>query len=502
MIETLQSLWGGCLVMFTPYNLLVILLGSMVGTVVGALPGLGPSAGLALMIPLTFTMNPSAGLALLMGVYMGCMFGGRITAILINTPGDAPAIVTCMDGYPLMQQGRGGFALGISAISSFLGGFFGIAVLVFLAPTIADLVINFGAPEYFMLLLMGLCTIALLAGDSIIKALLMTVVGFVIGLVGCDFVSGYTRFCYTPELLEGIDFVVVIMGMYGIGEVLYNVEHQVHLDLGKPNFKLSEYIPTRKELKQVSMPMLRGSLIGTAIGILPAAGGTIATFLAYATEKKSSKDPSRFGHGAPEGLAAPEAANNASVGGALVPLITMGIPGSGGTAILLGVFIMFGMRPGPLLMTESGDIVWSMISALLIANVFLLITNLLLIPLFVNAIRLVEKNLSVLVLALCCVGAYALNYSFFNVWLMLLFGLFGYMTKKFKMPTGPLILSVVLASSLESYFRQSLMLSKGSYSIFVTRPVSLVILLLILGTLVYSIISKQIKKRKKAAAAK
>lgn len=488
--------------MFTPYNLLVILLGSMVGTVVGALPGLGPSAGLALMIPLTFTMNPSAGLALLMGVYMGCMFGGRITAILINTPGDAPAIVTCMDGYPLMQQGRGGFALGISAISSFLGGFFGIAVLVFLAPTIADLVINFGAPEYFMLLLMGLCTIALLAGDSIIKALLMTVVGFVIGLVGCDFVSGYTRFCYTPELLEGIDFVVVIMGMYGIGEVLYNVEHQVHLDLGKPNFKLSEYIPTRKELKQVSMPMLRGSLIGTAIGILPAAGGTIATFLAYATEKKSSKDPSRFGHGAPEGLAAPEAANNASVGGALVPLITMGIPGSGGTAILLGVFIMFGMRPGPLLMTESGDIVWSMISALLIANVFLLITNLLLIPLFVNAIRLVEKNLSVLVLALCCVGAYALNYSFFNVWLMLLFGLFGYMTKKFKMPTGPLILSVVLASSLESYFRQSLMLSKGSYSIFVTRPVSLVILLLILGTLVYSIISKQIKKRKKAAEAK
>ena len=497
MIETLQSLWGGCLVMFTPYNLLVILLGSMVGTVVGALPGLGPSAGLALMIPLTFTMNPSAGLALLMGVYMGCMFGGRITAILINTPGDAPAIVTCMDGYPLMQQGRGGFALGISAISSFLGGFFGIAVLVFLAPTIADLVINFGAPEYFMLLLMGLCTIALLAGDSIIKALLMTVVGFVIGLVGCDFVSGYTRFCYTPELLEGIDFVVVIMGMYGIGEVLYNVEHQVHLDLGKPNFKLSEYIPTRKELKQVSMPMLRGSLIGTAIGILPAAGGTIATFLAYATEKKSSKDPSRFGHGAPEGLAAPEAANNASVGGALVPLITMGIPGSGGTAILLGVFIMFGMRPGPLLMTESGDIVWSMISALLIANVFLLITNLLLIPLFVNAIRLVEKNLSVLVLALCCVGAYALNYSFFNVWLMLLFGLFGYMTKKFKMPTGPLILSVVLASSLESYFRQSLMLSKGSYSIFVTRPVSLVILLLILGTLVYSIISKQIKKTEK-----
>ena len=499
MIEILVDFWGGCLSMMTPYNLLIILLGSLVGTVVGALPGLGPSAGLALMIPMTFTMNPTAGLALLMGVYMGTMFGGRITSILINTPGDAPAIVTCMDGYPLMCQGRGGFALGISAISSFLGGFFGIAVLIFLAPTIADLVISFGAPEYFMLLMLGLCTIALLAGDSIIKALFMTVIGFIIGLVGCDFVSGYTRFCYFPELLEGIDFVVVIMGMYGIGEVLHNIEHNVHLELGKPNFKLREYFPTRKELKEVSMPMLRGSLIGTVIGILPAAGGTIATFLAYATEKKVAKDPSRFGKGAPEGLASPEAANNASVGGALVPLVTMGIPGSGGTAILLGVFIMFGMRPGPLLMVESGDIVWAMIAGLFIANIFLLVSNLLMIPVFVNAIRLVEKHLSVLVLALCCVGAYALNYSFFNVWMMLVFGLFGYVTKKFKLPTGPLILSVVLASSLESYFRQSLMLSKGSYMIFVERPVSLVILLLIVGTAVYSIINNQIKKKKKAA---
>ena len=230
MIEILHDLWGGFLTNFTLYNLMVIFLGSMVGTVVGALPGLGPSAGLALMIPLTFTMESSAGLALLVGVYMGCMFGGRITAILINTPGDAPAIVTCLDGYPLMQQGRGGFALGISAISSFVGGLFGIIVLIFLAPTIASLVINFGAPEYFMLLLLGLCTIALLAGDSVVKALLMTVLGFVIGLVGCDFVSGYTSFCYTPELLEGIDFVVVIMGLYGIGEVLHKVEHQVHLN--------------------------------------------------------------------------------------------------------------------------------------------------------------------------------------------------------------------------------------------------------------------------------
>ncbi len=498
MIAILQDLWGGCLQMLTLYNLAIIMLGSMVGTVVGALPGLGPSAGLALMIPLTFTMQPASGLALLTGVYMGCMFGGRITSILINTPGDAPAIMTCQDGYPLMCQGRGGFALGISAISSFVGGTFGLIVLIFLAPTIASLVINFGAPEYFMLLLLGLCTIALLAGDSVIKALFMTAFGFLIGLVGCDFVSGYTRFCYFPELLEGVEFVVVIMGMYGIGEVLSNVENQTHLDLGKPNFKMREYLPTMKELKETSGATLRGSLIGTVIGILPAAGGTIATFLAYATEKKVAKDASKFGHGDPRGLAAPEAANNASVGGALVPLITMGIPGSGGTAIMLGVLIMFGMRPGPLLMTESGDIVWAMIAGLCMANIFLLISNLLMIPLFVNTIRLVEKNLSMLVIALCCVGAYALNYSYFNVWLMLVFGLFGFIVKKFKMPAGPLILSVVLASSLEGYFRQSLMLSKGSYMIFVTRPVSLVILILIVVTFAYGVISKRVKKSKDA----
>lgn len=496
MIAILQDLWGGCLQMLTLYNLAIIMLGSMVGTVVGALPGLGPSAGLALMIPLTFTMQPASGMALLTGVYMGCMFGGRITSILINTPGDAPAIMTCQDGYPLMCQGRGGFALGISAISSFVGGTFGLIVLIFLAPTIASLVINFGAPEYFMLLLLGLCTIALLAGDSVIKALFMTAFGFLIGLVGCDFVSGYTRFCYFPELLEGVEFVVVIMGMYGIGEVLSNVENQTHLDLGKPNFKMREYLPTMKELKETSGATLRGSLIGTVIGILPAAGGTIATFLAYATEKKVAKDASKFGHGDPRGLAAPEAANNASVGGALVPLITMGIPGSGGTAIMLGVLIMFGMRPGPLLMTESGDIVWAMIAGLCMANIFLLISNLLMIPLFVNTIRLVEKNLSMLVIALCCVGAYALNYSYFNVWLMLVFGLFGFIVKKFKMPAGPLILSVVLASSLEGYFRQSLMLSKGSYMIFVTRPVSLVILILIVVTFAYGVISKRVKKSK------
>ncbi len=496
MMETLTALAQGAVSLLTVPNLLIIALGSIVGTVVGALPGLGPSAGIALMIPLTFTLPVDQALSLLVGVYMGTMYGGRITAILINTPGDAPAIMTAADGYPMMQQGRGGQAMGLSAIASFIGGTFGLLVLIFLAPVISDLVINFGAPEYFMLMLLGLATISLLTDGSLLKAVMMTAIGFVVGMVGADYISGYVRWAFFPELLEGIDFVFVIIGMYGLGEVFFNVEQEVRLDLGKPSFKMSEYIPSGKMVKKTLPAMLRGSLIGTVVGILPGAGGTIATFLAYATEKKASKTPERFGKGAEEGLAAPEAANNASVPGALVPLLTLGIPGSGGTAIFLGVLIMFGMTPGPLLMVKSGDIVWQMIAALCMANIFLLFSNVLMIPFFVNLIRVVSKNLSPLVLVFCCVGAYALNYSFFGVWLILLFGVFGYFVKKLKYPAGPLILSVVLAPLTENYFRQSLMLSRGSYMIFLTRPVSLVIFLFIVGVAVYSVAKKYLKKAK------
>lgn len=499
MFETLSALWQGALSILTVPNMLVIALGSIVGTVVGALPGLGPSAGIALMIPLTFTLPVDQALALLVGVYMGTMYGGRITAILINTPGDAPAIMTAEDGYPMMQQGKGGLAMGLSAISSFIGGSFGLIILIFLAPTISRLVINFGAPEYFMLMLLGLATIALLAGKSILKAVMMTAVGFIIGMVGADYISGYVRWDFTPELLEGIDFVFVIIGMYGLGEVFFNVENETHLNLGKPSFKMSEFIPGLSVLKRTLPSMLRGSVIGTLVGILPGAGGTIATFLAYATEKKVSKSPERFGKGAEEGLAAPEAANNASVPGALVPLLTLGIPGSGGTAIFLGVLIMFGMQPGPLLMVKSAGIVWEMIAALCLANLFLLFSNVLMIPLFVNMIRIVEKNLSPLVLVFCCVGAYALNYNFFGVWLIVIFGVFGYFVKKLKYPAGPLILSVVLAPLTENYFRQSLMLSRGSYAIFVTRPVSLVIFLIIVGVFLYSLGKKYVFGKQKTA---
>ena len=503
MLEALHGLSSGMVDVFTTYNMLVILAGSLFGTIVGALPGLGPSAGIALMLPLSFGMPVSSALCLISGVYMGTMYGGRITSILINTPGDAPAIITALEGYPLTKNGRAGIALGISAFSSFIGGFFGLAVLVFFSPIVTRLAINFGAPEYFMLMIMGLSTIVLLAGDSVLKSIMAALFGIVVGCFGSDYVSGTVRFAFTPELIEGVDFVAMIMGLYGIGEVLINVEGAVRIKLGKPTFKLNDFIPSRREMKEIANPTLRGSIIGTLVGILPGAGGTIATFLAYATEKKLSKKPEEFGHGAIAGLASPEAANNSSVPGALIPLITLGIPGSGGTAIMLGALIMYGLQPGPLLMIQSGEVVWTMIAGLIIGNFMLLASNVLLIPIFVNIIRVVQRYLSAIVAILCVVGAYSLSYGEFDIYVMLLFGVIGYIMKKLNYPTAPLILSVVLAPLTENYFRQAMMLSQGHYSIFVTRPVSLGILLVLLGVVVLSMFSKKLgnklKKQQKSA---
>lgn len=486
----LHDLILGFAAVLSPYNLLVIFFGSMVGTVVGMLPGLGPSAGIALMIPLTLGMPKIAGLALLVGVYMGTMYGGRISSILINTPGDAPAIMTAMDGYPLMQQGRGGMALGISAIASFFGGCFGLVVLTFGAPVIAGYAIRFGSAEYFMLMVMGLSFISVLAGKSITKALLMTFLGFLVGMVGSDYVSGYSRMVFHQELIEGVDFVAVIIGLYGIGEVLFNVEKRVTVALEQPHFSLRQMFPGAQDIKKAIAPMLRGSLIGTLVGILPGAGGTTATFISYAVEKKVSKTPEKFGQGALEGLASVEGSNNASVPGALIPLLTLGIPGSGGTAIMLGALIMYGLKPGPLLMVESGDVVWATIAGLYAANFFLLISNILLIPLFISLMQIIQKRLTATVAALCLLGAVAINYTTFNVWVVVVFGVLGYLFKKLNYPTAPFILSLVLAPLTENYFRQALMLARGDFTVFFTRPISLSIFLVILGTFVFSFLKK------------
>ncbi|SFP83687.1 putative tricarboxylic transport membrane protein [Tranquillimonas alkanivorans] len=500
-MDAMSNLLMGFGDILTPFNIAIIFAAGLIGTVVGALPGLGPSAGIALMLPLTFGMPEASGLCLLTGVYMGTMYGGRITSILINAPGDAPAIITAYDGYPMMQQGRGAMALGISAFSSFIGGLFGLLVLIFLAPIIASYAIYLGAPEYFLLMATGLATVMLLAGKHLAKALLVTCFGVLVSSFGSDYVSGQIRFAFVPELIEGIDFVAIIIGLYGLGEVFYNLEKKVKLNLGKPGFRMREFIPGRSELGEAAAPTLRGSVLGTLIGIVPGAGATVATFLDYALEKRLSKKPETFGKGAIAGLAGPEATNNAAVPGSLIPLITLGIPGSGGTAIMLGALIMFGMRPGPLLMTTSGDIVWAMIAGLVLANVFLLLSNVLLIPVFVNLLRTVQGNLSNVVIALCVVGAFSLSYSPFNIWIMLIFGVVGYLMKKNDYPTGPFILAVVLAPLAENYFRQSIMMGQGSAGIFLDRPISLTILIIMALIVGLSVVGRLRPKRRALAAA-
>lgn len=499
MLDALNHLAGGFGTILTPWNVTLIFLAGMIGTVVGALPGLGPSAGIALMLPLAAGMDHAAGLCLLTGVYMGTMYGGRITSILINTPGDAPAIITAIEGYPMMQRGEGGIALGISAISSFVGGSLGLLVLIFFAPVVARNAIFLGPPEYFLLMLLGLSTIVLLAGEDIAKALLMAFFGVLVSTFGADFISGHVRFAVVPELIEGIDFVAVIIGLYGLGEVFHNLEHRIVLNLGKPSMKMSDYVPSRPALREATNPTIRGSLMGTVIGLLPGAGATIATFLSYALEKKLSKHPERYGKGEIAGLASPEASNNASVPGSLIPLITLGIPGSGGTAIMLGALIMFGMQPGPLLMIKSGDVVWAMIAGLVLANVFLLLSNVLLIPLFVNLLRGIQGVLASVVIALCIVGAWSLSYSPFNVWIALIFGVIGYLMRKNDYPTGPFILAVVLTPLAENYFRQSIMMGQGRAAIFWERPISLTIILAMALAIALTFALRLSMRRRRAA---
>lgn len=494
MLESINALSGAFNAILTPEIMLIIFAAGLIGTLVGALPGLGPSAGIALMMPLTFGMDQITGLSLLTGVYMGTMYGGRLTAILLNTPGDAPAIITALEGYSLMKKGKGGLALGISAISSFVGGMVGLVALIFFSPIIAEYAIYLGPPEYFLLMLLGFSMIIALAGDDVIKAIIVTLFGILLSTIGSDYISGNIRFAVIPEMIEGINFVAIIIGLYGIGEVLYNIERKISLNMGKPKFKFSEYFPNRHEFKKMLPATLRGSAIGTSIGVLPGAGATVATFLSYGLEKKISKHPEEFGHGAIEGLASPEATNNAAVPGSLIPLLTLGIPGSGGTAIMLGALIMFGLQPGPLLMYQSADIVWGTIAGLILANIFLFASNILLIPFFINMLRLVQKHISAIVVSFCLVGAFSLNYGTFDIWIAVIFGVIGYLMKKADYPTGPFILALVLTPLTENYFRQSIMLGQGSWSIFIQNPVSITFLVIVSSVFLYGTLGRKIKR--------
>jgi len=468
----------------TAQNLFYCLMGAIVGTLVGVLPGLGPIAGIALLIPATYGLNATSAIIMLAGIYYGAMYGGSTTSILLNVPGETASVITCIDGYQMAQKGRAGPALAMCAIGSFVAGTIGIFGLVFLAPPLAEAALAFGPPEYFSLMAFGFIVLSNVTGTSLIKSLMMAVVGLIIGTIGLDPVAGDARFAfdYAP-LLGGIEFVAVAIGLFGIGEVLANVERPPEV-LGQRVLvpRLRELFPTLQDLKRSIGAILRGTGIGFGVGLVPGPAPVIATYASYMTEKKVSKHPEEFGKGAIEGVAGPESANNSACQSAFIPLFVLGIPFAPPTAILLGALMIHGVTPGPMMIGQHPELFWGVIASMYIGNFVLLLLNLPFVPFFANILRIPKNILLPLVILFCITGMYTVNNSVFDIWMMLLFGALGFMMRKWAYEGAPLLLALVLGPKLEAAFRQSLMISHGNFGIFVNRPVSLVFLL---GALIF-----------------
>lgn len=478
-MEALSNLLLGFSVALTPVNLFWCFVGVVLGTVVGVLPGLGPAATIAMLLPLTFKMDPTTAIIMLVGIFYGARYGGSTTSILLNVPGESSSVVTCLDGYQMARKGRAGPALGIAAISSCIAGTVGVLGLMLVAPPIAKFALRFGPPEYFALMAFGLTMVVFLAGKSMVKALLALLVGLWLATVGTDLFTAESRFTFgQTELLDGIDFIVVSIGIFAIGEVLVNMESQTRAELFKLPNGLRNLLPSLQDLKDCRFAFLNGSVVGFLIGVLPGAGATIASFISYGLEKAFSRHPEKFGSGVVEGVAAPEGANNADAGGALVPLMTLGIPGGNTTAILLAGLLLWGFRPGPLLIQEHPELFWGLVASMYIGNVVLLILNLPLVPLFAQILRLPHYVLYPFIFGISIVGVYSVSQSLFDVWMLGFFGLLGYLMRKLDFPAAPLILGLVLGDAMERALRQSLMMSQGQLSILVSRPISAVLLLL------------------------
>ena len=498
-MDILQNLALGFSIALTPTNLAYCFFGVLAGTLIGVLPGIGPATGIAVLLPIAFTMNPTTSLITMAGIYYGAMYGGSTTSILMNVPGESASVMTCLDGYQMARQGRAGPALGISAIASFVAGTVGAVGLMLLAPPLTILALGFGPPEYFMLMLFGLTTLAGIAGDSMLKALISGGLGLVLGTVGTDTPSGYLRFTYgIPDLSTGISFVAVTVGLFALSEVLVNSERLLQREPIRTS--LAGLYPSRADLRRCRGAFARGSLIGFVVGVLPGAGATIASFLAYAAEKRASKNPEEFGAGAIEGVAAPEGANNAAAMGAMVPMLSLGIPGSGTTAIMLGALIMWGLRPGPLLFEKNPDLVWAVIASMYIGNVMLLILNLPLVGIWASMLRVRYSILAPLILVFCFIGVYSIDNSMFDVWIMVAAGVLGYIMRKFRYPVAPLVLALVLGPMVETALAQSLTMSQGNASIFFTRPTALTIFVL-MGLFVLSPVVRWALARRRGAPA-
>lgn len=476
-MDSFHGIAHGLAIAVMPTHLLYTLVGVFTGTMISHLPGIGPSAGIALLIPATFGMDPSAALMMLAGIYYGCMYGGAVTAILLNTPGDAAAVMTVLDGYPMARKGRAGAALAIAAVSSFIAGTLGITALAFVAVPLSELALKFGPAEYFTLILFALTTVSALTGESIAKGMMATCIGLAISTVGLDLQSGTARFTLgLNELQDRVNFLVVAVGMFALSEVSRMVEgtregtmHAVRVQ-GRLWF-------TREEWRRAWPAILRGGSVGFFCGAAPGLGGTISAMLSYILEKKVSRRPEEFGHGAIEGVAAPEAATNADTCGAFVHLLALGIPGSGSTAVIMGAFIMYGIQPGPMLFQSQPDLVWGLIASMYVGNVLLLVLNLPLVGVFARILYVPPGVLLVLILGIAAAGIYSFDTQVFDLYLALAFGVAGYAFRKLDIPRGPLIFGVILGGLLEQSFRQAMTISSGSPLIFVSSPIAVFLLL-------------------------
>ena len=500
-MDTLTHIINGFAVCLQPINLWYTFLGVFLGTIVGVLPGIGPSASMALLIPVTFGMNPTSALIMMAGIYYGTKYGGSTTAILIRTPGEAASVMTSLDGYEMAKKGRAGAALAVSAIGSFLAGTIGVVALTLFAIPLASMALKFGPAEYFTLMLFAMTAVASLAGASPAKGMLSAVLGLMIATIGIDLQSGQPRYTMgVPEFQDGVGFVVVVVGLFAVAEVFRGMEG-IYKGTAPEMIKISGKLwLTREEWKRSIGPIWRGGVIGFIIGVLPGAGGTIASILSYTTEKRLSKHPEEFGHGAIEGVAGPESANNSDTAGALVPLLTLGVPGGGATAVLLGAFIMYGIQPGPLLFQNRPDLVWGLIDSMYIGNIMLLILNLPLIGIFVRLLYIPAGALYPLIIAISVIGAYAINGSMTDLYLILFFGVLGYIFDKVDIPVAPLVLSLVLGGIMEQSFRQAMTISGGNPKIFFNSAITITLVILSIISVLTPFILARLKSFKGVTA--
>ncbi|WP_221568599.1 tripartite tricarboxylate transporter permease [Alkalihalobacillus sp. TS-13] len=490
----MNSFLNGFMNSVEPINILWVIIGGILGTIVGMLPGLGPATAVAVLIPITFGMDPVSAIILMAAIYYGAMYGGSRSSILLNTPGDGSAIAATFDGYPMARKGQAGQALAISAVASFIGGVIAVVGFIFLAEPLADFALKFGPAEYFLLMLLTLSAIVSLSLGKMVKGFIAMLLGLLLSTIGIDTQTGVYRFTMgIPHLSDGIDFLIVIIGVYAIGEVLYNFltidkEKKEKKEVGKVWF-------TKEQWKRSKWPILRSGPLGFIVGVLPGAGGSIASMISYSTEKQLSKKQEEFGEGAVEGLAAPESANNAASVGALIPLLTMGIPGSGTTAVMLGALIMLGLRPGPLLFENQPEIAWTLVNSMFIGNIVLVIVNILLVGLLIKILDTPAKVLYPIIVLLAFIGTYTLSYNVIDFFLLLIFGVFGLFMKVFDIPIAPLVLALIVGAEMEQNFRKAVLSSDGNLSIFVSNPICIGLIILILLSLFYPLVIKAFKKK-------